>query len=111
VYLNLCQSADPARRDAAIQTIVAWSELDFSAPGQATMSYPEDMVRLLIELGLFEPALEVARSNLDYYSHIVLTTARSMRSANGLRFYCDPRVQSLFETTGIPPAEGKNTCD
>ncbi|HEY5775942.1 MAG TPA: hypothetical protein VIS57_07655 [Xanthomonadales bacterium] len=111
VYLDLCQSADPARRDTAIKTMLAWPALDFSSPDHAALSYPQDMVTLLIEMGLFEAALEISEKNLDYYSHIVLTTARSMRSANGVRFYCDPRVQRLFETTGIPPAEGKNICD
>jgi TolB-like protein len=111
VYLDLCQSEDTTRRDAAIKTILAWPALDFSSPDHAALSYPQDMVTLLIEMGLFEAALEISEKNLDYYSHIVLTTARSMRSANGVRFYCDARVQRLFAATAIPPAEGKNICD
>ncbi len=62
-------------------------------------------------IGEFEPALVLAEKTSDYYSHIVLTRLRNNRTVNGLKFYCDPRVQQLFEQTAIPPMEGENPCD
>ena len=63
------------------------------------------------ELGEFEAALILAKKNRDYFSHIVLSRQRNNRSANGLEFYCDPRVQQLYEQSNLPPIEGENICD
>jgi len=110
VYLDLCQSEDPARRAAAAQTILAWPG-GFSSPDDATLSYPEDLVMLFINIGMLDAAVEVAEKYRDYYSHVVLIWPRSVQSTYAVRFNCDPRVQALIAQTGIPPIEGKNICD
>ena len=79
-------------------------------PEDATLSYPKDIVFMLVSLGEFEAALVIARKNRDYFSHIVLTRLRNDRSANGLKFYGDPRVQELIEQTDVPPLERENIC-
>ena len=94
-----------------METILSWPGIEFSATKDATLFYPEDIVMILVDLGMFEPALELAERHKDYYYHIILTRARSMRSANGREFYCDPRLQALFDQTEIPPIEGANICD
>jgi len=91
--------------------MVSWTGLNFSSVDAATLSYPEDMVLLLANMGEFEAALNVAEKNSDYYSHIVLTWLRSMKTANAIKLYCDPRVQKLYEEAEIPPIEGENICD
>jgi len=54
----------------------------------------------------------VRRWHIRGTSHYVLIVTRALyTTANGAKFYCDPRLQVLFETTGIPPMEGKNICD
>jgi len=111
VYVDLCQSTDPEARTRAIETMVSWTGLNFSSVDAATLSYPEDMVLLLANMGEFEAALNVAEKNSDYYSHIVLTWLRSMKTANAIKLYCDPRVQKLYEEAEIPPIEGENICD
>jgi TolB-like protein/Tfp pilus assembly protein PilF len=111
VYVDICQPADPQARADAIKTMLSWPSLEFSSPDDATLSYPEDIVFMLVGLGEFEPAAILTERKRDYYSHIVLTRLRNDRSANGTRFYCDPRVQKLFEEAGIPPMEGENACE
>jgi len=110
-YLDLCQSGNPQLRSNAIQTMLAWPGMEFSAPDQATLSYPNDLVLLLINLGEFESALILTEKYKDYYSHYVLTQIRGTRTANSIKFYCDPRVQMLVKESGIPPREGENLCD
>jgi len=110
VYIDICQSEDPDLRARGIETILSWPGYEFSLPEDATLSYPEDLVFMLVSLGEFEAALEIARKNRDYYGHVVLTRLRNDRSANGLKFYCDPRVQELIEQTDVPPLEGEDIC-
>jgi hypothetical protein len=112
VYIDICQSEDPEARASAIETILSWpAGFEFSSPDDATLSYPEDLVLLMVELGEFEAAMVLAERNLEYYSHIVLTRQRNNRTVNGLKFYCDPRFQQLIEQSSVPPMGGENTCD
>ena len=110
VYIDICQSEDLELRARGIETILSWPSYEFSLPEEATLSYPEDLVFMLVGFGEFEAALEIARKNRDYYGHIVLTRLRNDRSANGLKFYCDPRIQELIEQTDVPPLEGEDIC-
>ena len=110
VYIDICQSEDLELRARGIETILSWPSYEFSLPEDATLSYPEDLVFMLVGFGEFEAALEIARKNRDYYGHIVLTRLRNDRSANGLKFYCDPRIQELIEQTDVPPLEGEDIC-
>jgi TolB-like protein len=111
VYLDICQSADPGLRRAAIETLLSWPSQSFYANDVAILSYPEDLIVMLVNLGEFESALLQADRDADYYSHVVLTRAGDMRTANGIKFYCDPRFQAILEKFGIPPVAGRNICD
>jgi len=111
VYLDLCQAENPELRSKAIQTMLAWPDMEFSIPDQATLSYPQDLILLLIGLGEFESALVLTERYKDFYSHYVLTQIRGNRTVNGIKFYCDPRVQNLLEESAVPPFEGENICD
>jgi len=111
VYSDLCQTASPELRSAAVQTILGWRDLNLSSADNPTLSYPNDLVLLLIDLGEFESALILTERHKDYYSHYVLTQIRGNRKVNGIKFYCDPRVQNLFKASAVPPFEGENICD
>ena len=111
VYLDLCQTASPELRSAAIQTILDWGDFNFSSADNPTLSYPNDMVLLLVDLGEFESALILTERYKDFYSHYVLTQVRGNRKINGIKFYCDPRVQQLFKESAVPPFEGEDICD
>ena len=111
VYLDLCQSENPGLREKAIQTMLSWDIPDFSSPDDATLSYPQDLVLLLIDLGEFESALIMTDKYKEYYSNYVLTQVRSNRTVNGIKFYCDPRVLQLIEESGVPPMNNENICD
>lgn len=111
VYMDACQSADPKARASAIATMLSWTGIDFGSPDSPSLSYPEDIATMLVYIGEFDAALIVAEENRDYYSHIVLTRLRAMKSSNGIKFYCDPRVQAVFEQTALPPMTGQNICD
>ena len=110
VYVDLCQSQDSAARAKGIEIMLSWPMKGFSSPDDPLLSYPEDIVFTLVELGEFEFALVLAQRERDYYSNIVLTRLRNNKTVNGLKFYCDPRVQDLFEQTPIPPLEGEDVC-
>ncbi len=111
VYLDICQSADPGLRRAAIETILSWPGHSFSLREVPILSYPEDLIVMLVNLGEFDSALFQADRDGDYYSHIVLTRVGDMRTENGTKFYCDPRFQAILEKYGIPSGTGSNTCD
>jgi TolB-like protein/Flp pilus assembly protein TadD len=112
VYLELCQSEDPAARAEAIDTILSWpASLQFSSPDNPVLSYPEDLVFMMVEIAEFEAALKLAEKNSDYFSHSVLTRPRAYRTVNGVKFYCDRRFQQLVAQSPVPPLEGKNACD
>jgi TolB-like protein/Tfp pilus assembly protein PilF len=111
LYMDACQSSDPGARANAIKTMLTWTGFNFSLPDDPSLSYPEDIATMLVDMGEFEAALIVTEENRDYYSHVVLTRLRAMRSANGIKFYCDPRVQAVFEQSDLPPMAGQNICD
>ena len=77
VYIDICQSEDLELRARGIETILSWPSYEFSLPEDATLSYPEDLVFMLVGFGEFEAALEIARKNRDYYWHIALTRLRN----------------------------------
>lgn len=112
VYFDLCQSGNPGARARAIETMLSWpAGFEFSSANDPTLSYPEDMVQIMVEIGEFDAALALAEKNSDHFSHIVLTRPRSYRTVNGLKFYCDPRFQQLLEQSPVPPMAGENICD
>ena len=111
LYMDACQSADPEARASAIETMLTWTGFNFSLPDDPSLSYPEDIAVMLVDMGEFDAALIVTEENSDYYSHVVLSRIRDMKSANGIKFYCDPRVQAVFEQSGLPPMAGQNICD
>ena len=111
VYQDLCQTADPAIRAGAVETLLSWPAPEFSSADNPSLSYITDLAIVLVDLGEFEAALTVTRKFLERESHFILVQFRSKRTKNGIRFYCDPRVQSLFEEVGVPPVKGESICD
>ncbi|MDH4019310.1 MAG: tetratricopeptide repeat protein, partial [Xanthomonadales bacterium] len=110
-YMDACQSADSEARANAIETMLTWTGFNFSLPDDPSLSYPEDIATMLVDMGEFDAALIVTQENSDYYSHVVLSRIRAMKSANGIKFYCDPRVQAVFEQSDLPLMAGQNICD
>jgi hypothetical protein len=111
VYMDLCQSTDPEARARAIETMLTWPSLELASVDSPTLSAPENMVEILVELGEFEAALIVTTKYIDYYAGFVLQVIRSKHTVNGIKLYCDPRVQLLFEASAIPPINGESTCN
>ena len=111
LYMDACQSADSEARANAIETMLTWTGFNFSLPDDPSLSYPEDIATMLVDMGEFDAALIVTEENSDYYSHVVLSRIRAMKSANGIKFNCDPHVQGLFEQSDLPPMAGQNICD
>lgn len=109
--MDACQSADPEARASAIETMLTWTGFNFALPDDPSLSYPEDIAVMLVDMGEFDAALIVTEENSDYYSHVVLTRLRDMKSANGIKFYCDPRVQAVFEQSDLPPMAAQDICD
>lgn len=109
VYLDLCQRDDLALRESAVQTILAWPDLDFANPDNPALSYSYDLIDLFAALGEFEAAwLTLERYSDDLTS---LTWLRSQTTPNSIRLQCDSRVQALSEKKGIPPAIHPVHCD
>ncbi len=109
VYLDLCQRDDPALRESAVQTILAWPDVDFANPDNPSLSYSYDLVDLFAALGEFEAAWVT----LERYSDDLTTLAwqRSQTTENSIRLQCDSRVQDLLNQKGIPPAIHPVQCD
>jgi hypothetical protein len=77
-----------------------------------SLSYPEELMGMIVELGEFDAALKLIEKYYPIYSNFSLAwVLRPKRSKNGISFYCDSRVQSIFEQRGIPRVEGEDICD
>jgi TolB-like protein/Tfp pilus assembly protein PilF len=112
VYLDFCRAENSAARADAIASILSWdSGLLFASPDSPVLSYPEDLVFMLVEKAEFDAALVVAEKNKIYFSNTVLTRPRNYKSANGVKFYCDARFQQLVTQAKIPPMEQKVACN
>jgi TolB-like protein/Tfp pilus assembly protein PilF len=111
-YLDLCQTDDTVLRASAIDTILKWSNSEFSDEMSPSLSYPEELMGMIVELGEFDAALKLIEKYYPIYSNFSLAwVLRPKRSKNGISFYCDSRVQSIFEQRGIPRVEGEDICD
>ena len=111
VYVSLCQSEDPAMRARAIEEILSWPPLDIVDPGNPSLSYQADMIYVMIELGEFETAIILIEENMGFDGKYVFLQMRARKSENSVAFYCDPRVQPLYDKYNIPTPEGKSVCD
>jgi TolB-like protein len=110
-YLDLCQTDDTILRASAIETILNWSNSEFSDPNSPSLSYPEELTGLIIELGEFDAAFKLVEKYYTIYPDFGLAyVLRPKRTENGIIFYCDSRVQSIFEQRGIPQVEGEDIC-
>jgi hypothetical protein len=110
-YLDLCQTDDAILRASAIETILNWSNSEFSDPNSPSLSYPEELTGLIIELGEFDAAFKLVEKYYTIYPDFGLAyVLRPKRTENGIIFYCDSRVQSIFEQRGIPQVEGEDIC-
>ena len=65
----------------------------------------------MIELGEFESAIILTEKNMGFDGEYVFTQLRARTSENAIAFYCDPRVQSLYEKYDIPTLKDKSICD
>ena len=111
VYVDLCQNSDPAIRARAIEDILSWPPLDFADPGNPSLSYQTELIIVMIELGEFETAIVLLEKNMIFDGGYVFTQFRARQTENAIAFYCDPRVQSLYEKYEVPDLEDENTCD
>ena len=103
LYLDLCQKDNPAQRAAAIETILAWPEIDFANPAHPTLSYVFDLIDILAELGEFDAAWKL----IERYAvgdPTVFGWLRTRETENGISLRCDPRVRELTEQSGLPAA-------
>lgn len=112
VYVQVCEATDPSRRASAIAKIISWPEMSFADPQSPSLTYESELANALIELGEFEPALELlgrsvasgktAKYDVNWY--------RSIGTPNGRRFSCDPRAVALFEQADLPPPPPQLDC-
>jgi tetratricopeptide (TPR) repeat protein len=102
MYMDLCQKDDPLLRAQAIETMLAWEEVDFADPANPSFSYIFDFLDLFIELGEFDAAWRIMLKNND--DLFLLSNQRARRTTNAIRFQCDPRFRELVKQSGLPPA-------
>ncbi len=111
-YLDLCQTDDTTLRNSAIETMLNWSNPEFSDEGSPSLSYPAELIGLFVELGELDATLRlIEKYNAMYSDFSFVSLLRAKRTENGITFYCDPRLRSIFEQAGIPEIEGENICD
>jgi Tfp pilus assembly protein PilF len=111
VYMALCQRSDSALRARAIETILSWPPLNFADPENPGLSYEVELVNLLVRLGESEAALVLLENNIQTIAPLIFSSLRMEQTENSIAFFCDARVQSLFEKNGVPVLEAKSTCD
>jgi len=108
LYLDLCQQDDPALRKVAIETILAWPELEFSNPAHPSLSYEFDMVDVFIELGELEAAWTMINKSRE--KKPMLAWVRQRITPNSIRLQCDRRFIKAVEESGIPPTVNPVQC-
>jgi len=109
VYLDLCQTENPALRASAIQTMLTWSENEFADPTFPTLSYDYDLISIFSELNEIDSAWKVLEKATDL--PFLLPWIRSIRKPSARRFRCDPRVQQMIQEAGLPPAVHPVKCN
>lgn len=109
VYYDLCQSADPANRSAAVKTIMAWPKWGFVSARHPALLHSLDTILIFVELEKFEEAWTLISRNSD--SVYTLGFLRSRQDENTLRFRCDPRVKQLEKELEIPPPVQSLVCN
>jgi len=109
LYLDLCQQDDPALRKAAIETILAWPELEFSNPAHPSLSYEFDMIDVFIELGELEAAWTMIDRAREKKS--TLAWVQQRKTPNGIRIQCDQRFIKAVEASKILPPLHPVQCD
>jgi TolB-like protein/Tfp pilus assembly protein PilF len=109
LYIDLCQDDDPALKAAAIETMMAWPELDYPNPAAATLSYAADLIIIFTEMEEIDLSLKLIEKNSG--DDEMLGNLRSKKSNNMIRLNCDARFQSLVEQSGLPPSTHPVNCD
>jgi TolB-like protein/Tfp pilus assembly protein PilF len=109
LYLDLCQNDDPALRAAAIETMLAWPELEFSNPEHPSLSYEYDIVDIFTALGEYEAAWTMIDKSAE--KEQLLPWLRLRNTPNGIRMQCDQRYKKAIEEAGIPPAIHPVACN
>jgi len=108
VYLDLCQTENPALRAAAIQTMLTWSDSEFADPTFPTLSYDYDLIMIFSELNEIDSAWKVLEKATDL--PLLLPWIRSIRKPGARKFRCDARVQQMIQNAGLPPAVHPVKC-
>ncbi len=109
LYMDLCQTGNPAARAAAIETMLGWSEIDFADPGHPSLSYAYELVDLFTELGELDAAWTIIEHSREIQE--LLVNSRARVTQNGIRFQCDPRVKQAILDEGIPAAIHPVECN
>ncbi len=110
-YHNLCQNRDPALRSTALKEILSWPPLDFADPDNPGLSYPPELISVMVELGEFEAAIFLIENNMGWMGNYTLANLRARKTENAVAFYCDQLVQSLYEKYQVPELETEGICD
>jgi TolB-like protein/tetratricopeptide (TPR) repeat protein len=111
IYQDVCQSDDLAKREHALDVMMAWPEFDFASPTNPSISYIYDFLNILIRFGehervwLFFSTLE--KEDVEG----LLTGLRGFRTENGIRLQCDPRTDKMAQELGLPLQVKPVTCD
>jgi hypothetical protein len=108
VYADLCQDEDPARRQRAVATILAWERPRFDDPGHPSLSYPIDLQVIFIALGDFDAYWRLFEMELSPV--YALGFMRTMRTENNIRLLCSERFQAAQTEHGLPPAIDPPDC-
>ena len=108
VYADLCQDEDPARRQRAVETILAWERPRFDDPGHPSLSYPIDLQVIFIALGDFDAYWRLFEMELSPV--YALGFMRTMRTENNIRLLCSERFQAAQTEHGLPPAIDPPDC-
>ena len=111
VYVDLCQSSNPATRKRAIEEMLAWPVLDLPDPENPALSYGVELAATLVEMNEFEAALQVIEKNMGFDGIYFFRQLPARKSNNAIAFYCDPRVRSLYRKNDIPALPTDAVCD
>jgi tetratricopeptide (TPR) repeat protein len=108
LYADLCQDEDAARRQRAVETILAWDRPRFDDPGHPSLSYSWDLLVIFIAQSDFDAYWRLFEKELNPV--FALGIIRTIRTENNIRLLCSERFQAALAEHGLPPAVDPPTC-
>ena len=96
-------------RKTAIETILAWPELEFSNPDHPSLSYEFDMIDVFTELGELEAAWTMINRSRE--KKAMLAWMQQRKTPNGIRLQCDQRFIKAVEASEVLPTLHPVQCD